>query len=82
MSYREVRGSFYSAARANETQSGLPSSETEYVSFRLVHDIAFAACIGTMHNLAPEVVSEPDRSLVSPLRWHRNLGFRLAREEE
>lgn len=41
MSHREVRGSFYSAARENDSQPGLPSSESRYVSFRLAHDAAF-----------------------------------------
>lgn len=50
--------------------------------FRLVYEIAFSAYRGSMHNRTPDVACGPDRCLVSPLRSHRNLGFRLTREEE
>jgi len=50
--------------------------------FRLVFETAFSAYSGTMHDRTPEAASGPDRCLESPLRSHRNLGFRLTREEE
>ena len=83
MSYREVRGCFYSAARENETQSGLPSSETKYVSFRLVHDLEDNPKGRYWKGGKPEPVSV---SVQSPITNYARkffvVGFRLAKETE
>lgn len=83
MSYREVRGSYHSAVRENETQSGLPSSETKYVSFRLVHDAQDNAKGRFWKGGKPEPVRV---SVQSPITQYERkffvVGFRLARETE
>ena len=55
---------------------------TDQTGFRLVFEVAFEAYRGSMHNRTPDVACGPDRCLVSPLRSHRTLGFRLIREED
>ena len=61
-----------------EDGMGLLADQT---GFRLGIEVAFEAYRGSMHNRTPDVASGPDRSLVTPLRSHRNLGFRLVRED-
>ena len=79
MTYRDVRGSFYSAARQNETQSGLPASESRYVGFRLVFDGEQRKAQG-----APWTIPEPEGlgALNRPHSSGRTVGFRLAKEEK
>lgn len=81
MSYRDMRGSFYSAVRENETQSGPPSSETKYVSFRLVFDREEQKDRGGSWRYAKNLSHIPSGSSSNPDARVRILGFRLARED-
>lgn len=69
------------AARRMGHDTDEKASWCPIVGFRLVFEVAFEAYRGSMHNRTPDVACGPDRCLVSPLRSHRNLGFRLIREE-
>jgi formylglycine-generating enzyme required for sulfatase activity len=79
MSHREVRGSFYSAARENESQPGLPSSESRYVSFRLAHDGDNRVRRGGCWFDSAEFARVAYRFGVDPASRVGILGFRLAR---
>ena len=83
MSYQQVRGVYYSAVRGNETQSGLPTTENKYVSFRLVHDALDNAKGRFWKGSKPEPVRV---SVQSPITNYERkffvVGFRLARETE
>ena len=81
-----VKGSSWQDAAEDAAIScGLPNTGgllNDVTGFRLVCEPAFEAYRGSMHNWVPDVASVPDRCLVSPLRWHRNLGFRLSYDKE
>lgn len=83
MSYREARGSYYSAVSENETQSGVPRSATKYVSFRLVHDMEENPNGRFWRGGKPDPVSV---SVQSPITLYTRkffvVGLRLARETE
>jgi hypothetical protein len=80
-----VKGSSWQDAAEDAAIScGLPNRGgllNDVTGFRLALEPAFEAYRGTMHNREPDVASGPDRCLVSPLRSHRNLSFRLTRGE-
>jgi len=80
MSYREVRGSFYSAARENDSQPGLPSSESRYVSFRLAHAVAFQVFRGGGWRRSARIARVAGRGSNDPGFRGVVLGFRLSRE--
>lgn len=77
----KVRGSYYVDGGRSMSLSSAVDDKLVDVGFRLVFEVAFEAYRGSMHNRTPYVACGPDRCLVSPLRSHRNLGFRLIREE-
>ena len=82
MSYRDMRGSFYSAVRENETQSGPPSSEIRYVSFRLAFDNSDRIYRGGSSDSTALYAHTAGRAIRDSNFPGNLIGFRLTREEQ